>query len=101
MADEEFEVEVVYCGSAHQWRVSVPVLRGTTVEQAIDRSGILDLAPEIDLRRQPIGIFGRPVVLGAPVEPGDRVEIYRALVVGPKERRRMRAGRPRRFNSGD
>ncbi len=100
MADGEFEVEVVYCGSAHQWRLSVSALGGATVAQVIDRSGILDLAPEIDLEQQPVGIFGRAVALDALVRPGDRVEIYRALAVGAKERRRIRAGRQRRLSSG-
>jgi len=43
-----------------------------------------------------VGIHGRRVPLDAPLADGDRVEIYRALLVDPKEARRRRALRRRR-----
>jgi putative ubiquitin-RnfH superfamily antitoxin RatB of RatAB toxin-antitoxin module len=39
------------------------------------------------------GIFGKRVGLNQPLADGDRVEIYRPLVVDPKEARRRRAQR--------
>jgi uncharacterized protein len=42
-----------------------------------------------------IGIFGRRVALDAPLADGDRVEVYRALALDPKEARRRRARKPR------
>jgi len=49
--------------------------------------------PEIDLAAQKLGIFGRPVTAEKAVADGDRVEIYRALLIDPKEARRRRASK--------
>ncbi len=87
-------VEIAYCSGGDQrdqtvLRVEVPP--GTTVGQALRRSGLLDRYPEIDLGVNRIGVFG---VLRRPshaLEPGDRVEIYRPLTTDPKRARRRRA----------
>ena len=42
-----------------------------------------------------IGIFGRRVAVDAPLADGDRVEVYRPLVLDPKEARRERARKRR------
>ena len=57
----------------------------------IDRSGILDIFPEIDLGKQKVGIFSQARGLMDIVKEGDRIEIYRLLVIDPKEARRKRA----------
>lgn len=64
-----------------------------TAEQAIERSGILNEFPEIDLAENPIGIFGLRVRPSHRLKPGDRVEIYRPLVMSPKQARRLRAAK--------
>jgi putative ubiquitin-RnfH superfamily antitoxin RatB of RatAB toxin-antitoxin module len=93
-------VEVAYALRDRQALLTVKVEEGGTVEQVIRRSGILKAFPEIDIARSPVGIFGQPVSLEMRVRDGDRVEIYRSLVVEPKQGRRMRAQqvqqRPRR-----
>jgi len=71
------------------------VEEGTTVGVAIERSGILDEFPEIDLAVNRVGIFGKVAKLDAPLAPGDRVEIYRALIADPKESRKRRAAETR------
>lgn len=87
-------VSVAYARSAQDQRiVQVSVPQGTTVEGAILASGLLETCPEIDLARQKVGVFGGCVPLTRPVEQGDRVEIYRALIADPKEARRRRARR--------
>lgn len=59
-------------------RLSAPT--GITVEQAIQKSGILERFPDIDLAERKVGVFGKPVSLKAELQQGDRVEIYtRAL----------------------
>ena len=68
---------------------------GTKVRDALLASGILERHPEIDLARQKIGIYGKVVAAGALLADGDRVEIYRPLVLDPKEARRRRALRKR------
>ncbi|WP_312157957.1 RnfH family protein, partial [Pantoea piersonii] len=63
------------------------------VEQAIVASGLLELRRDIDLSRNKVGVFSRPVKLGDTLQEGDRVEIYRPLIADPKELRRQRAER--------
>jgi putative ubiquitin-RnfH superfamily antitoxin RatB of RatAB toxin-antitoxin module len=40
-----------------------------------------------------VGVFGRRVAADAPLNDGDRVEVYRVLKADPKEARRRRARR--------
>ena len=64
-----------------------------TVRMAIDASALLEAHPSIDLTKQRVGVFGRVVSLDAPLADGDRVEVYRPLMVDPKEARKARAAR--------
>ena len=64
---------------------------GATVEQAIHASGLLALRTDIDLAKNKVGIYSRPVKLTDVLSDGDRVEIYRPLIADPKDLRRQRA----------
>lgn len=86
-------VKVAYALRERQALLSLEVEEGTTARNAIERSGILRQFPQIDLARDTVGVFGRIVDLDAPLQDGDRVEIYRALIADPKEARRTRATR--------
>lgn len=86
-------VEVAYARPDAQAILTVTVVPGATVGDAITLSGILRQFPEIDLAVNKVGIFGKPSSLQAPVQAGDRVEIYRALIADPKESRKRRAAR--------
>ena len=90
---EKISVEVAYALPERQVIISLSVKQGATLEQAILSSGIMDQFPEIDLGRNKVGIFGKPGKLADILRAGDRVEIYRALTVDPKEARRRRAER--------
>ncbi|RPH24168.1 RnfH family protein [Buttiauxella warmboldiae] len=87
----EIKVEVAYALPEKQYLLKVVLEQGSTVEQAIAASGILELRTDIDLAKNKIGIFSRPVKLSDSVNEGDRVEIYRPLIADPKELRRQRA----------
>jgi len=87
------QVEIAYALRERQALVAVEVEEGATIEEAIQRSGILEEFPEIDLQRAKVGIFGRPAALDERMRDGDRVEIYRPLIADPKEVRRRKAGR--------
>ena len=89
----DIAVEVVYALPEKQYQHSVKLAEGSTVEQAIQASGILELRRDIDLSENKVGIFSRPVKLGDKVQDGDRIEIYRPLIADPKELRRQRAER--------
>lgn len=64
--------------------LTVEVPEGSTAQQAIELSGILSRCPQLNLKKQKIGIFGKITKLTAPLDEGDRVEIYRPITADPK-----------------
>jgi putative ubiquitin-RnfH superfamily antitoxin RatB of RatAB toxin-antitoxin module len=77
-------IEVAYALREEQVLLELEMAEGTTARQAVERSGILQRIPEIDLARAGLGIFGRVVAPDTPLRDGDRVEIYRPLIADPK-----------------
>jgi uncharacterized protein len=77
-------IGVAYGDRLKQVWLKLDVPEGSTVLQAIQRSGLLDLFPEIDLERQKVGIFGKVAKLDAVLEEGSRVEIYRPITADPE-----------------
>ena len=69
---------------------------GTTVEQAINASGVQLQFPQLDLSSSKVGIWNRVVKLEQPLAEGDRIEIYRPLIADPKEVRKQRAERAKK-----
>lgn len=88
---DKIAVEVAYALPQKQYLQRVTLDEGSTVEQAIQASGLLTLRDDIDLTKNKVGIYSRPVKLDDVVRDGDRVEIYRPLIADPKELRRQRA----------
>ncbi|MDW7548043.1 RnfH family protein [Pseudoalteromonas peptidolytica] len=85
------KVEVVFALPDKATSVSVDVPEGTSAEQAVLQSGILDKCPEVDANNLTLGVWNRTVKLHQVVNDGDRIEIYRPLIADPKEARRRRA----------
>ena len=87
------EIEVVYGTAETQRVVRLEVVEGTTVYEAATLSNLELEFPEIDLESIPMGVFGVLVKMATTtiLHPGDRVELYRPLIVDPKESRRSRA----------
>ena len=71
--------------------MSLSLPAGATLRDAVAASGVLERHRELSLETHAFGIFGRRAGLETRLAPGDRVEIYRALAVDPKEARRQRA----------
>ncbi|ECC8924466.1 RnfH family protein [Salmonella bongori] len=88
---DKLEVEVAYALPEKQYLQRVTLEEGATVEEAIRASGLLELRSDIDLAKNKVGIYSRPVKLTDTVQDGDRVEIYRPLIADPKVLRRQRA----------
>jgi len=88
-------VEVAYARAEEQVVLALEVEPGTTLREAIARSGLLARFPEIDLRVNGVGVFGRVRNVDEVVAAGDRIEIYRPLPEDPKEIRRRRAAAQR------
>ena len=84
-------VEVAYALADKQSLISLEVKEGTTLKEAIEASGILEIYNQIDLSKQKVGIFSKFASLDTVLREKDRVEIYRPLVADPKEVRKERA----------
>ncbi|HEX9398346.1 MAG TPA: RnfH family protein [Burkholderiales bacterium] len=84
---KSIRVEVVCArpGAAEARTLRLPA--GSRVADALAAAGL-----PVDGK---VGIFGRVVSLDKPLADGDRVELYRALALEPKEARRRRAARRR------
>lgn len=100
MPNEQMLIEVAYAAHDRQKLVNVKLPVGSTVEEAIRRSGILNDFPEIDLSVNKVGIFSKACKLDTPLRDKDRVEIYRPLIADPKEVRRQRAAEGKVMKKG-
>jgi uncharacterized protein len=79
-------VEVVYARREGADTVIVQLPGGATVRDALAAAGFT-------AHHRGVGVYGKRVALDTRLADGDRVEIYRALVLDPKERRRLRAAK--------
>jgi putative ubiquitin-RnfH superfamily antitoxin RatB of RatAB toxin-antitoxin module len=77
------QIGVAYSEPGQQLWLNIEVPDDATVRGAIERSGVLKQFPHIDLDSQKVGVFGRLVKLDAVLKPGDRIEIYRAIIADP------------------
>ena len=84
-------MEVLYARPRAPHLVALKLAPGTTLREAITRSGLLQRFAEIDLAVCTVGVFGKIRALDERIEDGDRIEIYRPLTMDPKERRRRQA----------
>jgi uncharacterized protein len=92
-------IEVCYALANEQTLIAVELPEGATVQQALDASGVLKRYPQIDLRIQKVGVFGKLKPLDAVLADHDRVEIYRPLLVDPKLSRQRRVEKTRKAGS--
>lgn len=94
MVAKSISVEVVYAEDDKQVLIRLDVSEGSTVLAAIQASTVLIQFPKLVADRVlsgRVGIFGKIVDLDTPLKAGDRVEIYRDLIIDPKESRRLKA----------
>ncbi len=87
----QIQVEVVLATPERQQLVAIQVSVGSTVADAIEQSMVLQAFEGFELDPAKVGIFGRKASMTDVLRAGDRVEIYRPLIVDPKESRRQRA----------
>lgn len=71
-----------------EWVVQVP--EGASVRDAVRASGWPAATRDQDVSALDVGIWGKRCPLDQAVRDGDRVEIYRPLLVDPKVARRER-----------
>ena len=98
--ENQILVEVAYAKPDVQVIIPLYVNVGTTLEQAIQQSGILNNFPEIDLNKNKVGIFSKLAKKDVELREKDRVEIYRPLIADPKEVRKQRAAEGKAMKKG-
>jgi uncharacterized protein len=89
--DPGIEVTVVLALPDRATEIAVRLPAGATLGDALEGSGLAERHPEVDVARARVGIFGKLSDRKAVLADGDRVEVYRALIADPKERRLRRA----------
>ncbi len=93
---EELAVEVVLAlpDAAHRVRLTLPI--GSTVAEAVSRSGLDRLAQAPAVLDGHVGRWGKACDPNDLLEADDRIELYRPLTVDPMVARRRRAERKQR-----
>lgn len=91
-------VEVAFALPQRQHIVALTLTEGTTAREAVCRAELdrhFPELPESTFCEAELGIFGK--ALREPeahvLQAGDRVEVYRPLLIDPKQARRRRAAR--------
>jgi putative ubiquitin-RnfH superfamily antitoxin RatB of RatAB toxin-antitoxin module len=87
------QIEIAFADEQTQIVIPISVPDICSVETALQYSGVLIQLPRIDLTKNKVGIFGKICPLSTFVQSGDRVEIYRSLMIDPKKNRKNRAQR--------
>lgn len=90
-SDMSIQVTVIYSPAARDVReVTLHLAASSTVLQALQASGLLQLFPVINPQTAVVGVWGRKAGLKQLLRANDRIEIYRPLTVDPKVARRER-----------
>jgi putative ubiquitin-RnfH superfamily antitoxin RatB of RatAB toxin-antitoxin module len=84
------QIGVAYAEPDQQVWLKLEVPQGSTLLDALNHSGILNRFPQVDLKRQKVGIFGKFAKLDTPLRNGDRIEIYRPITVDPTKVKRRK-----------
>ena len=91
---DTIRVEVAYALPEKQRIVKLDVPSGTTALQAVSMSQLDEVFEELvvgpDIK---LGVWGKAVTGDRVLAMGERVEIYRPLLIDPKEVRKARAAR--------
>ena len=92
------KIEVAYATVDKQTIVACEVEEGTSLLDAALQSGIDKEFTDLDIAKTPMGLYGRKVPKPAQqtVNEGDRIELYRPLLVDPKQARLNRANKTKK-----
>lgn len=96
------KVEVAYALPEKQLIRALEVPTGTTALEAVTLSGIEEAFDELTINDSSrLGIFGKAVKSDYVLTAGERVEIYRPLLIDPKEVRKKRAAEAKERRSAE
>lgn len=89
---EMITVEVAYALPEKQRIERLSVARGTSALQAVEQANLGRFFDELpDTSSMKLGIFGKAIPATHELKDGERIEIYRDLLIDPKAVRRARA----------
>lgn len=86
----KINVTIAYATPTQQIEIPIVIEAHANVSMAIKKSGILQQFPDITFPDIAVGIYAKRVLIDAGLVDGDRIEIYRPLLIDPKEARRQR-----------
>jgi putative ubiquitin-RnfH superfamily antitoxin RatB of RatAB toxin-antitoxin module len=89
--EKKITVQVVYALPHAQHLSTIQASNNDTIIDAVKKSTLLEQFPELALNTLQLGVFGKVVAPDAKLDEGMRIEIYRPLILDPKESRRRRA----------
>lgn len=94
MTDKMIDIEVAFALPDEQLILNVQVPEGTSVFDAAKMSGI-EARFDLNVDDMPMGIFGKTVRKPKEeiMKAGQRIEIYRPLIIDPKQARANRAAK--------
>lgn len=96
ITDQSIHIEVACATPEQQLVLALTVPQGCTAREAVLQSGLAAMFPALDFSSLALGIYSRLVADDYVLAAGDRVEVYRPLLLDPKEARRQRAAKKSR-----
>ena len=97
---EMMTVEVAYAEAQCQQLAEIRLPIGATVADALAASTLAARFPELDVATGEVGVWGKIVSRATALQHGDRVELYRELMIDPREARRLLAESGRTMSQG-
>lgn len=89
--NHDIAIEVAVAWPELQVVVPLSLAEDSTIADAIERSGLRERFPDLEISPERLGVFAERRSLDDRLRDGDRVEIYRPLKVDPKVARRLAA----------
>lgn len=87
----KISIEVAFAMPDKQWLRALTIPATKIAGAAIDECGVREAFPGFDFDACEIGVWGHEIKRSALLRDGDRIEIYRALELDPREARRRLA----------
>lgn len=85
------DVSLCYVSPELQCELSFPYQPGLTVAVLLTIANLPTRWPTVAWEHCTVGIWGKNVDMSTLLQPGDRVELYRPLIIDPKTARRLRS----------
>lgn len=88
-------VTLVYATPTEQYHYALRLPEKITLIEAVQASPLLQDCPELDLQSLSVGIWGESKAVDMMAKTGDRIEVYRPLLIDPKQARQEKVRRER------